>query len=95
MKPARRARSGRQSDDVEHEREDGGGEHAEQRRGDDPEPERAVERVRGERAEGHEVAVGEVDEPQDPVDERDADRGDRDHRSRHETVREQLPEHRR
>ncbi len=75
------------------EREHGGGEHAEQRRRDHPESKRSVERVGGERSERHEVAVREVDEPQDPVDERDAGRSDRDHRSGDEAVCDQLPEH--
>ena len=56
-------------------------------------PSGRVREVRRERAEGHHVAVGEVDEPQDPVDERDADGGDRDHRAGDEAVREQLREH--
>jgi ABC-type branched-subunit amino acid transport system substrate-binding protein len=45
------------------------------------------------RPERHQVAVREVDEPQDPVDDGHADRGDRDHRAGHESVREQLQEH--
>ena len=59
--------------DVERERQGRGREHPEDRRRDHPEPERPVERIGGESAEGHEVAVGEVDEAKDPVDERHAD----------------------
>ncbi len=36
------------------------------------------------------VAVGEVDEPEDPVDERDADGGERVHRAGDEAVRQEL-----
>src|SRR5436305_2033405 len=46
-----------------------------------------------ERPERHEVAVGEVDEPQDPVDDRHPDGRDRDHRTGHEPVGKELREH--
>ena len=93
MNPARRARSGRQSTKSSPSESAAvriiAREHCRHER----DPQRAVEGVRGERAEGHEVAVGEVDQAQDPVDDRDSDRGDRDHGAGHEAVREQLPEH--
>jgi len=56
-------------------------------------PSGPFEGIRRERAERHQVTVVEVDEPQDPVDDRDPDGGDRDHRPGHEAVREQLQEH--
>ena len=42
------------------------------------------------RAEDEVLAVGEVDDLEDPVDEREADRRDRDDRSGHEAVRNEL-----
>ena len=65
MKPARRRRSGRQHD-VESDGEQGRSDHRERRRDKHGEAERRVREVPRERAEGHHVAVGEVDEPQDP-----------------------------
>ena len=79
--------------DVERDREDGSRDHGEHRRRDHRQAEGRVREVPGERAEGHHVAVGEVDESEDPVDEGDADGGDRVHRAGDEAVHEQLREH--
>ena len=84
MKPARRARSGRHSAKSSATERAAVASMPSSVEATHPEPQRAVERVGGESAERHEVSVREVDEPQDPVDERDTDRSDRDHRSRDE-----------
>ena len=76
--------------ELEHDREQRGHRQPEQGGEDDPEAERYV------RAEGHvgperqEVALREVDQPQDPVDEREADGCEREVRPGDEAVHRHL-----
>ena len=77
---------------IEGDREDGHC-HREDSRGDHGQAECCVREEPRERAEGHHVAVRKVDEAEDPVDQRDADGGNRVHRSGHEAVHEELQEH--
>ena len=78
---------------IEGDREDGHCRHREDSRGDHGQAECCVREEPRERAEGHHVAVRKVDEAEDPADQRDADGGNRVHRSGHEAVHEELQEH--
>ena len=93
MNPARRTRSGRQRAKSSATDSNGASRHRDSRRSDHRQAEGRVREVAGVRAEGHHVPVGEVDEPEDPVDERDPDGRDRVYRAGDEAVHEQLHEH--
>ena len=79
--------------EVEADRERSGRDHRRGGRDDHSEPKGRVECDRDERPEGHQVAVGEVDDPEDPVDERDPHGRDRIHGAGDQAVREELEEH--
>ena len=79
---AARHRGERDQHEQQPERDDGVGRPAEQ-----------LERAEAdERADGEDVAVGEVEELEDPVDERVAERDERVHAAERETVERQLDE---
>src|SRR5262245_27432076 len=54
---------------------------------------RSLKPVGDQRPESHEISIGEVDDSEDRVDDGDARCADREHRTRNEAVRDELPEH--
>ena len=78
--------------ELEDNAQDGRRDDREERREDDGVAPGDVDDEGGVGAEGEIVAVREVDDAQDPVDERDSDGGKSDDRARHDAVREELDE---
>jgi hypothetical protein len=75
---------------LERDTERGGRAGRQQDGGDERHPDIHVEEERDVRAEGEQIAVGEVDEAEDPVDEPHG--AQREVRARHEAVQRHLPD---